>query len=319
MTELPDAWRPIALPHTEVTATGMSFLGRPVEPPVADPDLLARCDGSRALREFSSAEQDLLRHGHRAGLLVLAPPPRPRAGEAPVVVSPHPDDAVLALGGLLAARGGRVLDVFSVETWTSRPYYAARPELTTRLLVAEELVACRVLAAEPELLGFLDAADRPERAAGFLAPDPVAGHTGEPELFAALTARLAKELAGCAEVYLPLAVGGHVDHLACREAVLALAARGALRNSRLHFYEDQPYSLFTSAGELSAALAPRLRAAGLDRLQSRLLPMDAIAGQAKQEALKAYRIQVRAGIRRRVARYGRALGGPGAAAERVWS
>ncbi|MCK2244363.1 MULTISPECIES: PIG-L deacetylase family protein [unclassified Crossiella] len=319
MTELPDAWRPIALPHTEVTATGIRFLGRPVEPPPAGPDLLARCDGTRALRDFPPAERDRLRQSHRAGLLVLAPPPRPRAGAAPVVVSPHPDDAVLALGGLLAARGGRVLDVFSVETWTSIPYYAARPELTTRLLAAEELVACRVLGADPELLGFLDAADRPEHAAGFLAPDPAAGHTGEPELFAALTARLAKELTGCAEVYLPLAVGGHVDHLLCREAVLALAARGALPGSRLVFYEDQPYSLFTSAEELSAALAPRLRAAGLDRLRPRLLPMDATAGQAKQEALKAYRIQVRAGIRRRVARYERALAGPDVAAERVWS
>ncbi|GKQ38791.1 PIG-L deacetylase family protein [Streptomyces sp. A012304] len=328
MTEIPDTWCPTVLPHVETVDGRLRFMGRQVDAlgPLSDREatLLARCDGSRPLDGFTPAERAAVDRWRQHGLLLMAPPLTPGRAEAepPVIVSPHPDDAALALGGTVARCGGRFLDVFSVETWTKDPYYAERPATTRRLLLDEETVAARVLRAGVELLGFVDAADRDLRRDRFFT-DP-AWSDGfareEPELFDAVTERLAALLSGAGQVYAPLGVGGHVDHVACREAVLELVRGGRLGEARIAFYEDQPYALFSSAEETARKLGARLAEAGLGDLHPELLPVDDTAALTKCEALGAYRIQVRKGIVRRVHRHdvrlARDSGVP--AAERVW-
>ncbi|MFJ7147013.1 PIG-L deacetylase family protein [Streptomyces sp. NPDC100445] len=335
MTEIPDTWCPTVLPHVETVDGRLRFMGRrldvPGPLPDRDADLLLRCDGGRPLAGFTAADRETIGRWRRLGLLLMAPPPRTpgRATAAPpLIVSPHPDDAALALGGTVARQGGRFLDVFSVETWTKDPYYGRHPATTRRLLLAEEAVAARVLGARAELLGFVDAADRALRRDGFFT-DP-AWSDGfareEPELFDAVTERLSALLDGAGPVYVPLGVGGHVDHLACREAVLRLVRDGGLDGARLAFYEDQPYSLFASAQETAERLGKRLADAGLGELRPLLRPVDETAALTKYEALGAYRIQVRQGIVRRIRRHDTRLaqGAPDAvspaapAAERVW-
>lgn len=311
MTEIPDSWCPIALPHGETVDGRLRFMGRQVEAGDRLPDggaaLLARCDGSRPLGGFTAVDRAAIGLWRRHGLLLMAPPRTPGtpAADPPVVVSPHPDDAALALGGTVARHGGRILDVFSVETWTKDPYYAERPALTRRMLLAEEAVAARVLGARVELLGFVDAADRDLRRDRFFTDPPWSDGFAreEPELFDAVTERLATLLKGAGLVYAPLGVGGHVDHLACREAVLELARRGRLDGAQIAFYEDQPYSVFSSAAETARGFGARLADAGLGELRPRLRPVDDTAALIKSEALGAYRIQVRKGIIQRVRRH----------------
>ncbi|MFH8477127.1 PIG-L deacetylase family protein [Streptomyces sp. NPDC018000] len=289
-----------------------------------DAALLSRCDGSRPLDGFSAADRETIGRWRQQGLLLMAPllTPGPEAAAPPVIVSPHPDDAPLALGGTVARHGGRFLDVFSVETWTKDPYYAEHPALTRRLLLAEEEVAARVLRARVEFLGFVDAADRDLRRDRFFADTAWSdGFTREePELFEAITERLAPFLDGAGHVFTPLGVGGHVDHLACREAVIELAHRGALSGAQVAFYEDQPYSLFSSAEETATKLSARLAEAGLGELHPELRPVDDLAALTKSEALGAYRIQVRKGIIHRIRRHGvrMAEGSRSPAAERIW-
>ena len=132
---------------------------------------------------------------HNAGLVIVVDAVAGvRTGTEPItVVSPHPDDATLALGALLATRGGTVVDVFTYETFTHRGYYRERAELTARLLCEEEAVACRVLGVEHMLLGYHDAVLRPAWAGRFLetgsgnAPTPA---TVEPGVYADVTADL---------------------------------------------------------------------------------------------------------------------------------
>ncbi|MFH8804203.1 PIG-L deacetylase family protein [Streptomyces sp. NPDC017936] len=311
MTEIPDTWCPTALPHVETADGRLRFMGREVDGPGPVPDghadLLLRCDGSRPLDGFTAADRETIGRWRQHGLLLMAPPVTAgRAVAEPlVIVSPHPDDAALALGGTVARRGGRFLDVFSVETWTKDPYYGRRPETTRRLLLAEEAVAARVLGARVELLGFVDAADRDlRRDRFFAAPAWSDGFAREePELFDAVTERLAALLDDTGLVHVPLGVGGHVDHLACREAVLELVRRGRLDAARVAFYEDQPYSLFSSAEETAKQLGARLAEAGLGELRPQLRPVDETAALTKSEALGAYRIQVRKGVIRRIRRH----------------
>jgi LmbE family N-acetylglucosaminyl deacetylase len=316
--------RPLRLPHLENGADSPRFLGEPLTPELAagwDGGLWERCDGSRTAKHFTQEQRRRLVDWRGAGMLLLVPPPsRDDQAVGPAVISPHPDDAVLALGGLLASRGGMVLDVFSQETWTVRTYYRTRPELTTRVLIEEETAACRVLGAGVSLLGFTDGADRSAWEQGFLAdrpgvPDPA---EREPELLAELVDRLALVLPRDRTVYAPLGVGGHVDHVLCREAVLILLHRSVLRPEYVAFYEDMPYTLFGGAGEAVARLSGRLSDRG------GLTPADLTvpeAGQAaKREALRAYRLQVTPATANRVDRYGRRAAATvdHAALERVW-
>ncbi|MFG3516953.1 PIG-L deacetylase family protein [Streptomyces bobili] len=311
--------RPIRLPHTEFDGTEVRFLGEPVDPdlfPASAASLWHACDGTRPYRSWPPEERELIAGWHAAGLVVAAPPPRPYPSRALICLSPHPDDAQLALGGLLARYGGRVVDVFSQETWTRRPHYRSRPALASRLLLEEERVACAVLGAELTVLGQVDAADRSAWQEGyFLEPHEAdAARSTEPELFERVTAALAAEVAGGSLVLVPLAVGGHVDHVLTRQAALELIARKVLEPERVAFYEDMPYSLFANAEAEAGRL---LVGPGPSPLAPVLIPGSEAAARVKQEALWPYRLQVLEAVTRRIVRHGRQLGTPGWA-ERLW-
>lgn len=311
--------RPIALPHLELTGDVVLFLGEPLDRGLIGPNLVPlwkSCDGSRAVAAWPPGEQEILARWHAAGLLVAAPPARVRPAAPVTVVSPHPDDAQLALGGLLATTGGLVVDVFTEETWTRRPYYAARPALTTRLLLAEERIACQVLGVEHLLLGEVDGASRPAWAEGFFTLDSGDDRiaTAEPQLFAAVVDRLRAALAPAGPVLVPLAIGGHVDHLIAREATLSLVAHGALSPERVAFYEDMPYTLFGDPTPLATALGLR---GGWGPVRPVCLPVG--CPDVKREALRVYRLQVTDGIGARVLRYGAKLSEEHPFAERIWA
>ncbi|WP_163010724.1 PIG-L deacetylase family protein [Streptomyces dangxiongensis] len=321
--------RPTGLPHLVLDGASVRFLGEPVDTGLFPADgarLWRACDGTRPLSSFDAGDQELITRWYGAGLLVVAPaaPLRPAApGLPPVIVSPHPDDAQLALGGLLHRSGGRVVDVFSHETWTRRPYYQERPELASRTLIEEERVACRVLDTSLTLLGHVDGEARAAWADGFLLQDDAAARVraAEPELLDRVTADLARELAGEHLVLVPLAVGGHVDHVLAREAVRRLVTEGELAAERVAFYEDMPYSLFADPGTASA----RLSVEWDGPLAPVPVPLDERAVEAKQEALWPYRLQVLEATSRRIVRYGKNLAArlpeaePAASVERLWA
>ncbi|MGV9557754.1 PIG-L family deacetylase [Streptomyces sp. NPDC003522] len=311
--------RPIRLPHAEFDGDEVRFLGEPVDPavfPESAAKLWFACDGTRPYRSWPSPERELIADWHAAGLVVAVPSPRTRPSRALTVLSPHPDDAELALGALLARFGGRVVDVFSQETWTRRPYYRSRPELASRLLLEEERVACGVLGVELTVLGQVDAADRAAWQEGyFLEPHAVdTARATEPELFERVLTELAAEVAGGQPVLVPLAVGGHVDHVLTRQAALELIARKTLEPERVAFYEDMPYSLFADAAAEAGRLGVGPGAAAPAPL---LVPASEAAVRTKQEALWPYRLQVLEAVSKRIVRHGRRLGTPGWA-ERLW-
>jgi LmbE family N-acetylglucosaminyl deacetylase len=324
-TSRPDTGSPLGLPHLEIGDGGAAaFLGEPVPADLwsgpADLELWRRCDGTVPLGVLSDGERQRVMAWHNAGLVIVVDAVAGvRTGTEPItVVSPHPDDATLALGALLATRGGTVVDVFTYETFTHRGYYRERAELTARLLCEEEAVACRVLGVEHMLLGYHDAVLRPAWAGRFLetgsgnAPTPA---TVEPGVYADVTADLLDCLPADGPVFTPLGVGGHADHLLARDATIAAFDVRSWNYARLAFYEDMPYSLFGDP----AAAGPSGR-----RLKPTLLPFSDSAAVLKREALRAYRIQVAVGLADRVVRYGwRPLGRPAAPkhgfAERVWT
>lgn len=186
------------------------------------------------------------------------PDPRPsRRRYRAVFVSPHLDDAVFSCGGTIAAllREGPVLvvNVFSAAPANVR---AAGPA-PDPARYAEEAAAGRTLGFESVCLREKDALlrDRRYRAMSGLFGWPTGEDLAD---VARLRRRLEEVLAGveCDELYAPLGVGGHVDHV-----LTHLACRGLAAAREVVHYEDSPYCFIPGAvdrrlRELGAATPP---------------------------------------------------------------
>ena len=178
-----------------------------------------------------------------------------------VFVAPHFDDVALSCGGTVAleARRGPVLivTVFAGEpTGPLNPFARFQHERwgtgeqTLAIRREEDQDACASLGAEHRWLGFPDAI---YRGALYLADEYLFGDVNpedQPTVQAvhdelgALLGELRPE-----QIYLPLGIGGHVDHRICQSAVPALWASV----DSIFLYEDFPYAVTT--GALQDALA----------------------------------------------------------------
>lgn len=184
-----------------------------------------------------------------------------------LVVSPHLDDAVLSVPGLIGARvrsGERVV-VLTVFSEGDASHAERR---------AEDLAALAVLGAEAQHLGLRDAPQRLGLPRSFrdlvLTPLPA----GDAEALArALAGRVRALAPGC--VLLPLGVGEHLDHRAVHAAHPRLSGR-------VGFYEDRPYA------RVEHAAAARLARLGAT--------VDGAAPAASRSAAEAFLASARAAV-----------------------
>jgi LmbE family N-acetylglucosaminyl deacetylase len=271
-------------------------------------------------------------------------------------LSPHPDDAALSCGGLielLHVRGERVV-IVSVYSGASdldtlTPYQRealgfadaaahgaadepAGPAEAMAIRRREDVAYARFAGADPIFLDLPDAVFR-----GYVGDEGLMGppRTDDPapvEALAAVLTRLRPD-----SVYVPLAVGGHVDHRLVRAAALAALGLEAGRpparrrsgpgsDLETRFYEDFPYALresFEGPPDLPPGIraglqgAPSLRAEVVDigsTLERKLAGIRTYASQLGR--LFGGDVAMTADVRAQAARVGAAEGL--AAAERYW-
>lgn len=220
-----------------------------------------------------------------------------------LVVSPHPDDAALSVGGLLQAAAGweRHVGTLVGASDYRRPDAADSAGLAaiSELRRREDE---RFAALAGVTLHSGDAPDAPLR-------DPLRGPFHVPS--AAHVEELARAIDDWvrrlrpALLLAPLGIGGHADHLAARRASVGVALD---RSIELLFYQDLPYAAWESG--LGGAGRPSSASAGW------VLPIGPhLAG--KLACLEAYASQFEvAAMQRLVAAHALADGEP---VERLWS
>ena len=159
-----------------------------------------------------------------------------------LVISPHLDDAVLSIGGSIAAwsRAGERVVIASVYTTGPSLDQVAEEmrkfaDYTTRR--AEDVAAGSLIGAEHRWLDQIERAFRPPYLTGwsfFATPAERSGFT--------TLARVTEALVPLAElapqrILVPLGIGNHIDHV---EALLAATDWAIARGwrDRLWFYED---------------------------------------------------------------------------------
>lgn len=170
-------------------------------------------------------------------------------------VSPHLDDAVFSCATRIMreVEGGAVVTVATVFSRV-RPGAALVREYAARR--KEDLAALRRLGAKPRWLGLLDAPSRNSFYDSFrrIVLETAPGDAEHVDVVRQSLARLVEDVAPDA-IYLPLAVGTHIDHR------LVFAAGSTLPvTCRRYFYEEQPYASVRHAvdlrlREIAAALA----------------------------------------------------------------
>ena len=277
-----------------------------------------------------------------------------------VFVSPHPDDAALSCGGLIArlrARGEPVaivtlfcgpgpLDLLTPYQREAlgfgsppdpniadaqAPGAAPTPEQVMAVRRAEDESFARFAGASVVFFNLPDAVFRGYAGDEQLMGQPHPDDRAPVEELRAALAKLQPERPD--RLYVPLSVGGHVDHRLTRRAAIALLAepqspyRDPALFERALFYEDFPYALtvgFERLDQLDPEILPSLPAG------SALAPEYVEIGDVidrKLAGLRAYESQigrlfgigdnpVDAAVRSRAARVGE-LGGVGPA-ERYW-
>ena len=176
-------------------------------------------------------------------------------------VQPHLDDVAFACGAAVARaadNGDRpvIVGVFTGPPTPGEPLGANLIELHTKWGLGddawlsrrhEDERACAILGATPQWLPYQDA---PYRGYATFA-SIFAGISDDDPLISRIAADLLarwRQMTG-ATVYLPLGIGGHVDHQLCHAAGRGLEAEGV----PVRYYEDFPYA--TLPGLTSARLA----------------------------------------------------------------
>jgi LmbE family N-acetylglucosaminyl deacetylase len=217
----------------------------------------------------------------------------------PVILSPHPDDAVLSLWHVLAEPArATVLTIFNgpaagdrTPGWWDRLTRADDAVERAAVRAAEDSEALGLAGVEPVKLGFVDGQYR----------------DGEQAIEPLVEAIDAASPAG-AELLAPAALDRHRDHLAVRAAALELRERGR----RVTFYADVPHANIHGwpawvAGSSNGASAEpaefldpeafwalAFEGSGLDlaALQPSVRRLDDAEDTAKREAIGRYRTQV---------------------------
>jgi LmbE family N-acetylglucosaminyl deacetylase len=209
-----------------------------------------------------------------------------------VVLSPHPDDAVLSTWSVLTGDRPAVV----VNVCTAVPPTGTRGSFDAvfgvddsaelmRTRLAEDEHALAMVGAAPRNLGFLDHQYR----GSDLSPDEVTSAIEEIDV-------------GAAALFAPAGIGGHADHLAVRAAALELATGLPIP---LRLYAELPYAVragwpsWVTGRSARPHLVPEARwEAGLDSLPvppGALRPcpiaLSADEVEGKLRALRTYRTQ----------------------------
>ncbi len=210
-----------------------------------------------------------------------------------VYLSPHLDDAALSCGGQISARARAGEKVLVLTLFTADEPAEGGSDLIETLhglfglqggVVAhrrgEDLAACEALGAEPRHVPLAEAIYRTDSDGHFLYTAIRAIFSSPSSADSRTVEALAEVMAAfreVSEVFVPLGVGGHVDHVLTRSAA-------ELVFDELSYYEEIPY--VEKWGALRRALGRRAD------WQPAVAGFDDVDLDAKIEACLAYGSQI---------------------------
>ena len=250
-------------------------------------------------------------------------------------ISAHLDDTALSCGGTAhqLAAGGQSVWSATLCTGDTPPTWLASPaarrvheewQLGDNPYVArrqEDLSACKVLGIKPIHLGLPDAVYRFNPAGAPLYTDDfMSGKLVYQDLSRTLeeTARALRMMLyeqiglGDLQLYCPLTLGGHVDHVLLRHAIESLQC---VLNLHILYYEDYPYGERDLAqnNPVTRTMSPQIHALGAEDLDARIAAIQCYPSQLQPVFHLPPGPELNAAVAARVRAYASTIGG-----ERYW-
>lgn len=242
---------PLLLPHFRVAGHRLQSMDQPAQ---TIPDDLAgallSCDGTlrlaRVARRHRIAGSQLVRQRDLRRIILwrnsVAPQPPAVADIWQIVVSAHPQDAAVGLGGqiLQPGRGGwGVFEIFSqAGWWRFRRDPADLPRIQFARDAEQELIA-RLSMVQLHRLEFPEAILR-----GYDPAEVNSGmsHSSDQRIVATIHRETARLVAGHPQAnwLLPLSVSGHIDRRLARDAVLEELQQQQVSSQHISFYDEDP-------------------------------------------------------------------------------
>lgn len=258
------AWKrsgeyPILLPHFSIDEQGLvGPLGEEYPVDAAVRSALRLCDGSRRLSEFDCAGK--LMELYDEGKMVLWK--ASLSGRGPqeqvdtIVLSPHPDDAALSAAHVLMASHGEsvmVVDVFSQTAWWRLSESAGDLDEIQRVRFAEEQLMARMADVKLRVLGLPEALLRGHRLDDVFASEMDHLDRGAADKLRESIKQIVAEHPH-ARWYLPMGVGGHIDHRIVKEAASGVLKEVGVRE--VWFYEELFYAAETQTPVAGGEMKP---------------------------------------------------------------
>lgn len=221
------------------------------------------------------------------------------------ILSPHIDDAAFGLTLTIARLINNKIPVtlincFTVTKWTC-VFVSRDIEVVSRLRKQEDAAYNKLFNSAINIIN-LDLTDAPLRN----------GYIFQTQSFQPNEIDLIEHLAGLIEQHVdglllcPLAIGNHIDHLICREAVMKL-----YRKINVIFFEDLPYANRISSGEILLHIRELERELQV-QMTSYINATDSHSIN-KEQAIRVYKSQLNDEICDEIIRHMNALRG-----ERLW-
>lgn len=164
-----------------------------------------------------------------------------------LIISPHLDDAILSLGGLLQLRKNSQDKVMTLcnTAWTALSD-TMLPEEITKMNLEEELTIIKELGCQHLFCDFDEAMSR-----DYENWNDKFSYEKDSVLYEQITEVIKKEMESqyYEQVYFPLGIGEHVDHIMVYEGIRQLRDVIREQNVELYFYEDLPYATYGGVEE----------------------------------------------------------------------
>lgn len=307
---------PMLLPHHALTEKGVRTInGEEVAIEERVKKALGLCNGQRTLsevvREAGVSRAELIK-AQDDGLVLFwrtaVPAQAPAMEHHPhsIIVSPHLDDAALSCGGrMLGDQAVMVVNVFSKTAWWRFGHGAADAEKIQKCREMEEELVARLSGAAMIGLGLSEAILRGYGMEQVFDPPRQEGEVAKADSEA--SARIRQSVISVsrehplAHWFLPLGMGGHVDHILARDAAAEALREAGIKPTHLHFYEDLPYAAKLGPAANFSALVPGFV------LKEEVLEIDELMDW-KLELLRAYWSQFRWAELAELEVYARAVG-----------
>lgn len=229
----------LLLPHYNLERENVLFLGKiPVPMTKKEIDILQKINSGQLIN-CNVTINDLINRG-----LIIDQEGIKKGNLTEIIVAAHSDDTALSLGGYVLTSSSKIhiVNVFSNCPWSpTLNEHIQLPSEVTLFNNKEEEFYARIINAKLTFLNYPEALQRE-----YKSPFSDRLSRNDKELIKTLTQEINHHINPAIQLYFPLSIGNHIDHVILNHLGQNLLTHGF----KVTFYEDLPYAKEMKPSEL---------------------------------------------------------------------